>query len=238
NCRAVTIVSRSWGLALDRRFQLGSKLNVITNGYDPEDFVGVKPHQFGHFSIVYAGIFYSPVRVVTPVMEVLKRLSAKKEASECYFHYYGEDDVHVRNEADRVGVTQYVKIHGKVPRAEVLSAIKGASLAVVITSVSSESSPEIDGWIPAKLFEPIGLSTPVLLIAPPGTDAESLTERTGLVRRFTADDIEGIAGFIKTLMRGASFSNTNVDSITWNYLARRFDTVLRAQLYSAHAQHL
>jgi Glycosyl transferase 4-like domain len=34
-CAAVTIVSPSWGVALDRRHGVGAKLHVVTNGYDP-----------------------------------------------------------------------------------------------------------------------------------------------------------------------------------------------------------
>src|SRR5262249_54324589 len=73
-CAAVTIVSQSWALSMARRFNLGAKLHVITNGYDQGELAGVELHQFGHLAIVYTGSFYPPKRVVSPVLAALKRL--------------------------------------------------------------------------------------------------------------------------------------------------------------------
>src|SRR5437867_4334315 len=36
-CAAVTIVSPSWGMTMESRFSISSKLHVITNGYDAEE---------------------------------------------------------------------------------------------------------------------------------------------------------------------------------------------------------
>ena len=89
---AVTIVSRAWSIAMDQRFTLGSKLHVVTNGYDPDEMGRVRSHDFGHFAIVYTGSFYPPKRVISPVMEALARLKAAttESAGVWYFHYYGD----------------------------------------------------------------------------------------------------------------------------------------------------
>jgi glycosyltransferase involved in cell wall biosynthesis len=86
---AVTIVSRSWALALDRRFNLGKKLHVVANGFDPEELADVEPYDFGHFAIVYAGGFYPPKRVISPVMAALRLVKETLVSTEWYFHYYG-----------------------------------------------------------------------------------------------------------------------------------------------------
>ena len=96
---AITTVSPSWADDLDAKYKVKAKLHVITNGYDPEDLAHVKPHNFGHFAIVYAGIFYPPDRVVTPLLAALKRLEMKSPTREWYFHYFGDHDRHVREEA-------------------------------------------------------------------------------------------------------------------------------------------
>jgi glycosyltransferase involved in cell wall biosynthesis len=228
---AVTIVTPSWGFDLDSRFKVGSKLHVITNGYDPEELKDVKPHDFGHFAIVYAGIFYPPERVITPVLAALKRLETKSSSCQYYFHYYGDHDRHVRDEAVRLGVADRVRLHGRVPRSEVLSAIRGASIAVVISSVFEERSLGIrPNIVPGKLFEAIGLGAPILLIAPPGSDAESIAEPTRLARRFTGDDIDGIASFFEQQILGSTFKKKTVDSLEWESLANRLDRVLRKVL--------
>jgi glycosyltransferase involved in cell wall biosynthesis len=234
-CKAAIVVSPSWALDLDRRFGIRSKLHVITNGYDPEDLADVKPYNFDHFAMVYTGIFYPPIRSVTPILAALKRLAAKKGTPDKWlFHYYGEHDDYVRDQAAAMGVADRVKIHGKVPRSEALSAVKGAKLAIVISSVSAAGSPEINGWVPAKLYEAIGLGTPVLLIAPPGSDAEAIAAPTRLVRRFAADDIEGTTEFIERMMSDTEFQRSDSEPITWEYLADQFDRVLRQHVF--HSQ--
>src|SRR5215831_13239370 len=73
---AVTAVFPSLAASLDSRFGIGPKLRVVTNGYDSEDLRAVKRLSFDHFAIVYAGIFYPPERIITPVLQALKRVDS------------------------------------------------------------------------------------------------------------------------------------------------------------------
>src|SRR5688572_7711072 len=110
---AVTIVSQTWAADLDSRFNIGSKLHVVTNGYDAEELCNVQPYDFGHFAIVYAGIFYPPERVITPILEALKLLEQNDGSDRWYFHYYGHDEQYVRQQAAMLGVSNRVKVHGR-----------------------------------------------------------------------------------------------------------------------------
>ena len=109
---------------MDRSFQLGSKLHVITNGYDPVELAGIKPYDFGHRAIVYTGNFYPPKRVISPILAALKRVNETMHGKDVpwLFHYYGGQGNHVREEAERFGVMEQVVLHGNVPRAEALGA--------------------------------------------------------------------------------------------------------------------
>ncbi len=102
----------------------------------------VQPFDFGHCAFVYTGIFYPPKRVISPFLAALKFL--KENCSESsrtwYFHYYGREEDHVRGEqAEQFGLSDRIVLHGRVSQREALSAIKGASLAVVITSIEDEA---------------------------------------------------------------------------------------------------
>jgi glycosyltransferase involved in cell wall biosynthesis len=229
NAAAIVTVSESWARDLDVRFGVGSKSHVVTNGYDAEELESVKPHEFGHFAIVYAGIFYPPDRVITPVLESLKRVPVTG-SREWYFHYYGDHGKHVEQEAARLGVADRVKLHGKVNRSEALSAVMGANIAVVIASVKEEANGRIKGWIPAKLYETVGLGTPVLLIAPPGSDVGSIADGTGLVHRFTGNDVHGTAEFISEMMSGRVAKKRSVHSFAWDCIGKRLDGLLRKGL--------
>ncbi len=228
-CAAITIVSPSWGLALDRRFGVGPKLHVVPNGYDSGEVAAIKPYDFGHCAFVYAGIFYSPKRIISPFLAALKCLkdSLNETSSEWYFHYYGVHENHIREQAERFGLTDRIVLHGRVPRREALSAVKGASLAVVIVSVEEQYSSEMSGMVPAKIFEAIGLGTPVLLVAPIGSDATAITAPTGLVKSFKGTDIQGMASFLKDVVCGRAPQPQNIEAYSWTTIAKNLDAVLR-----------
>lgn len=233
DCAVVTIVSRSWGLAMERRFGLGPKLHVLTNGYDPEELRDVIPHEFGHFAIVYTGTFYPPNRVISPVMAALKRLkdTTYGKGVTWYFHYYGQQEDHVCKEATRFGVSDQVVLHGMVSRAEALSAVGGADIAVVITSLAGEGTLADRGMVTGKVFEALGLKTPILLVTPSGSDAEVVAQTTGLARSFPGNDIDGMASFLREeMISGKALEPRNLNAFAWTHIARKLDTILRGLL--------
>jgi glycosyltransferase involved in cell wall biosynthesis len=233
-CAAVTIVSPSWASAMDSRFGLGPKLHVITNGYDPEELVGIEPYHFDHFAIVYAGSFYPPKRVISPVMAALRRLKETLNGNdpEWFFHYYGAHEDHVRNEARRFGVIDRVVPHGRVARSKVLSATRGAGAAVVITSITEEHALEDQGIVPGKIFEILGLGTLILLVAPPGGDVETILATTKLGSRFAGSDIGGMASFLMDAIHGQASKPKAQEAFAWTSIASRLDAVLRKAINS------
>jgi glycosyltransferase involved in cell wall biosynthesis len=214
---------------MDDRFGIGLKLHVISNGYDPEELAAVEPYDFGHFAIVYAGNFYPPKRVISPVIAALGRLKQvlNGKGPEWFFHYYGGQEDHVRAEARQFGVIDRVVLHGRVPRSSVLSATRGAGMALVITSVAEENALEDRGIVPGKLFEILGLGTPMLLIAPQGSDVDTITATTNVGRRFTGSDIEGMTSFLMDVIRGRALEPKAQKPFAWTNIASCFDVVLR-----------
>lgn len=232
DCAAVTIVSPSWGVGLDRAYGVGAKLHVVPNGYDPNEMAEVKAYDFDHCAIVYTGTFYPPKRVISPFLAALKHLkeSLGTGSNRWCFHYYGTDERHVREQAERFGLTDQIKLHGKVSRREALSAVKGAHLAIVITSIEDEGTLEDKGIVTGKIFEAIGVGTPVLLIAPKDSDAITTTEATGLVKSFLGTDIQGMASFLKKVVHGQVPNANNVEMFSWENIITNLDCVLRKAL--------
>jgi glycosyltransferase involved in cell wall biosynthesis len=232
DCAAVTIVSPSWALSLERKFGLGSKLHVITNGYDPEDLANVKPYDFGHFAIVYTGTFYPPKRVISPLMAVLQHFQGTMNSAghNWYLHYYGVFGDYIREEATKNGVMDRVFLHGRVPRTEALSAVRGANVAVVITSVAEEGTLADNGMVTGKVFEALGLGTPVLLVAPHGSDARAVVEATGLQGSFTGSDIGGMASFLMDMMDGRIVKPKVPEAYAWTTIGKKLDRVLRVAM--------
>jgi glycosyltransferase involved in cell wall biosynthesis len=214
---------------LDRRFGVGSKLHVISNGYDPEELAAVEPHDFGHFAIVYAGNFYPPKRVIGPIMTMLKRLEemTNEACPEWFLHYYGGNDNHVLEEAKRFGVRNKVISHGWVPQSEAWSAIRGAGLVTVIISVNNDAAAEDMGIMPGKLYEALGLRAPVLLIAPKGSDLASVAQSTLSVKIFTGSCIEEMALYARDLMSRRAPTRQSQEEFAWPTIAKNLDGILR-----------
>jgi glycosyltransferase involved in cell wall biosynthesis len=238
-CAAAIAVSPGLARALQRRGVVESKIHVVSNGYDAEELADVNPQDFGHFAIVYAGLFYPPRSVVSPVMAAIARLATPGNAVsgvDWRFHYYGRHAEHVRDQARRFGVERRVVIHGEVPRRHALSAVKGAGVAVVITSVSREGSAEERAVVTGKVFDAIGLGTPILAIAPPESDLEAVLHTAGLGRRFSGHEVPEIAAYLAAAMRGRVPPPRDRDAFEWTRLGSRLDGVLRgARLLSSTA---
>jgi glycosyltransferase involved in cell wall biosynthesis len=231
-CAAATVVSASWAKAMDQSFGVGSKLHVISNGYDPQELESVEPFNFGHFAIVYTGTFYPPKRVISPVLAALRKLNDTLGDGyrPWYFHYFGRHETHVRDEAARFGITEKVVFHGNVPHEEALSAVRGANVAVVITSVSSGESLADQGIVPAKVFEALGLRTPVLLICPSGGDAAEIIRESQTGAAFNGSETDTISQFLGKMVR--SQIHFDIDGATqewaWPRLIGKLDQILRS----------
>jgi glycosyltransferase involved in cell wall biosynthesis len=226
---AVTTVSPSWSSVMDRQFGVGRKLHVISNGYDAEELAAVAPQEFDHFAIVYAGALTPPKQTILPVMAALRRLAEATHglASQWKFHYYGSSARHVVEQAARFQVTDMVVVHGRVPRHQALSAVKGAGVAVVITSTVEQATPEDNGVVTGKIFESIGLRTPTLLVAPADSDAHAVAEITGLVRGYSPTDVDGIAAFLRDMVNGHTLEPKDPVAYAWENLVAGFDRILR-----------
>ena len=225
---AATGVSPSLRESLREQFGVGKALHVISNGFDPEEMARVPRHDFGQFAIVYAGMFYLPKRTPVPLMAALQRLEqVNGNEKQWKFHYYGSQGEYVLECAREFNVEHRVVIHGNVPRAEALAAVAGANVAVVISSVYAQGSLQDRGIVTGKVFEAIGLGTPLLVIAPEGSDLEGVLSLTRLGKRFAGTDIDGIAGFLRDAMNGGDRPGFSAEPFSWAKIVEQLDGVLR-----------
>ncbi len=231
-------VSPSLCRSLQEQFGLPNPVYVITNGFDPEELAGVPRHSFGHFAIVYAGLFYPPKRGIEPLMAALKcvdRLGGNEIP--WAFHYYGHQVDYVRGAARDSEVEHRVVVHGSVPRPDALSAVKGANIAVVISSVYEQSSLQDKGIVTGKVFDAIGLGTPLLVIAPEGSDLEGVLAATGLGGRFSGTEMERMAAFLRDSMNGGAPRASTAEIFGWPGIVEQLDGVLRKVLVAREAIH-
>ncbi len=230
---AVSVVSPSIASYLGDRFGVAEKVHIIPNGYDPDELYGIKATAFGHPAIVYAGRFLPPKSDAAPLMQVFRRLAEMEPVRQWRFHYYGPSNTHVREAAKAEGVEHIVEVHGMLPRRQCLGAVRGAVAATVVISVYDTSDLADRGIITGKLFEPIGLGTPVLVVAPPESDVEEVIETTGGGAVFRGRDVEGMAMFLVGLIRGKVPTSKRPEAYAWSSLVPRMDALLRSTITSS-----
>jgi hypothetical protein len=176
-------------------------------------------------------MFLPPVSTAGPLLAALKRIAELSGPNDWHFHYYGPSADHVRDTAMRCGMADRVIVHGIVPRREALEAIRGARAAAIVVCDGETGGPGIKGIVPGKLFEPMGLGTPVLLVGPPDGDAAAIVESTGVGRTLRGGDTEGMAQFLLSLSNGWTPGKVNTDAYSWPQIVHTLDTVLRAAAF-------
>lgn len=228
---AITCVSESWSVGIRSDLGLEKPIHTISNGFDPEEASGVEPMVFDQPAVVYAGRFYPPKRVITPVLEavVSTRSAIAEPRKRPVLHYFGADEKHLQIEAMKLGDRGSIICHGNVPRVQVLSAMKGAAAVVVVTSVKPESDVWERGIITGKIFEPINTGTPVLLVAPRLSDARTIIESSDAGCAFVGTEIKEMSFFIKSLCEGGKKMEASALSqqYSWSKLSDKLDIILR-----------
>lgn len=222
---AVTVVSPAWSELLGS-LAPGTTISTVTNGYDPESMATVAARRFTGKAVVYTGGFYPPKRVLVPFFRAMR--IARREIPDLEFHYFGSERSEVQGWARAEGGEAWVRCHGPVRRAEAWAALKGAMASLVVTSVFERPEPLDIGILPGKLFESIGLRSPVLLVAPEGTDARALLSRANAGFAASGHEIDAMAAQIVLWSRGVGLPTwEDADRFSWPSVVRALDRTLR-----------
>lgn len=222
---ATIAVSPMSGELLSKKYNLTRKVRTITNGYDQIDVLNVQEKLFSHFSIIFAGMLLPPRLTLSPLLKALEGLK-KKDVNYWKFHYFGPSGEKVNQEIIDFDLGENMVLHGNIPRKDVLTYIKGASLNVVLSSNTKIPTMEEKGVIPGKIYELIGMGASILSIVPEGSAVERILNEVG-IESFSPDDIKGIQNYIIEYMNGRKDKIINKDKYVWENLAEKFDIVLR-----------
>ena len=173
----VTTASHTMANHLREALNLSNHVYTLTNGYDPEAIESASPAVFPQPAIVYAGTLYPPHATLHPLLTSLRPLDLPSMPWQV--HYYGPHTALVRRQAYDAGLSHRLVCHGDVHRTVAISAIKAAHCAVVVTASTPTAPTTINGVLTGKLFEILGTGTPVLLIAPPTSEAARVLDGRG-----------------------------------------------------------
>jgi len=174
-----------------------SRVHVIPNGYDPDDFPPVLPDPpSDRFVLTYAGTVYrlTSARGLLAAVRLLHERNPDF-ARRLHVRFIGRI---VETEADAFdGMERYgVERVGFLPKDQVIPELAASHMALVLHAHAAGT----ERIYPAKAFELMHLGRPVLAITPRGV-LWDLVERHHLGHVFDPDDAPAIAAFLDRSLR-------------------------------------
>ncbi len=220
-------VSEPWAKAVQEVHGFAFPYAVISNGYDPARFVGVEAEVPARPTFVYAGVLYPPKRVLDPVIEAMKILNVEL-GCDAALHVYGPGKDEITAAIHQRNAGAVVEYKGFRPQGEIFRAIKGAAGSVVITSVFRDGDQLDRGIVTGKIFESMGLRSPILLIAPEGSEARKVVESSQCGFSTTGEDPRHIASLLAKMVENPNqFSFAGSEQYSWKALIGRYHRILR-----------
>jgi len=165
---------------------LTSKMKVITNGYDPNDIIGILPHSFERFAVVYTGKFSTSeaFRDPEPFFKAVKL--CQDRGCDIEFVHVGAIEQKVVDMAEKAGIGNSARFVGPKPHSEALSYAMGANVLLVI---GGSQKTEQTG----KIFDYIVCGRPILALAPSDGEIAKVSREVSFTTIIPDRDPEVIA---------------------------------------------
>lgn len=178
----IVIVSKSW--SEDLSILANKKVNYIPWGFDPDDFKSLKPHQAsGKFIISHYGTFGSD-RNPLELWEAMGRLVQENEqfSQLLEIQLAGSIDISILNAIEKNGLTKNLNNLGFINRNIALQKMIDSDVLLLLLN----RAENVQGRIPAKIFEYLACKRPILVIGPHGADVPNIVKEcsAGLTAAF------------------------------------------------------
>jgi glycosyltransferase involved in cell wall biosynthesis len=205
----VIVVSRSQAESFRKIVERGYR--VITNGFDPEDFKGIKPHDETSKGTLIRHIGNIGEAAVPEAF--LKAVKSVSENIDLTVEFIGDNHPGLQKLIHKFKLQEIVSIKEYQPHKIAIQKMAEADILLL-------SIPDVDDiqhHIPGKLFEYIGTGLPILMLGPVDGDSAEIIkqEDAGIACGF--NDLESIKDTIKTLSARSSQNVTPIDPVHHPY---------------------
>lgn len=170
------------------------KTEVVTNGYEEDDFKIEKKIQNQKFRISYSGNLES-ARNPVELWKALKELTDQNDefGNQLEINFYGILSAEVEETIAENGLLKYLKKHGYVNHQTAVEGIVNSELLLLTNFPDSKSK----GIIPGKLFEYLAARNPIIAIGPEDGDVLRILNQTNAGKYFEHSDKEGTKTYIQ-----------------------------------------
>ncbi len=173
NADILTTVSWSWA---DDFKNLGAEnIKVITNGFDPDDFVSFTKSNSDKFAFCHLGSMNkdrNPRNLWKALGEVSNSIEGFKDNLKITL--LGSTDHQVFEDIESSGLTSQVNHINYLPHKEALEKVAESTILILPLN----DTPNVSGIIPGKIFEYLALEIPILCIGPETGDSARIVRET------------------------------------------------------------
>jgi glycosyltransferase involved in cell wall biosynthesis len=172
----------------------GRKVQLISNGFDEDDFAGILRMRTDKFTIRHTGIV-DELRDPRPLMQAIR--SACREnpqlPQDLLVEFIGNVNTNFKREIQIDPLLgPLTKFTSNIPHEQLLRVYAETDLQALILSHTAIAP----GNLPGKFFEYLASGAPILAIGPVDGDAANILKSTGAGTIFKRDDNEGITDSI------------------------------------------
>lgn len=204
------------------------KVDLVTNGFDTEDFAKVNRVRTDVFTIRHTGVV-DELRDPRPMMEALKRA------------FQAEPAMQTRTKVEFIGnvnssfqefvkadfeLARVVRFIPNIPHAQLLQ-LYGSTDVLLLILAHTAIAP---GNLPGKFFEYLAARVPILASGPVGGDADAVLREVNAGSLFSVDNIDGMAHAIleqfRTWTKGGEPTRTDPSAFTRERLTAKLASIL------------
>lgn len=168
------VVTVSWNWAKDFEKLCSRRIDVVTNGYDPEDFINLSDNSRSEkFVLCHIGSLNKDRNPIN----LWKALSMLTKEDECFrsnlkISFIGQTDYSVFESIKVFGLENFTEKIDYLPHQLAME----RALRATVLLLPLNNTPNVDGIIPGKLFEYIASSRPILCIGPENGDSAKIIQ--------------------------------------------------------------
>jgi len=170
---ASALVATTPGQARILRTRYSAPVQVIYNGFDPEDCVSGDPHRSDKFTIVYSGLIsqHRPPQPLFAALDLLRKEGAV-DVNDFSVRFYGPPRSQINALLGRFECRDVVESHGRVAHDEIMHLQRQAAILLLL------KSPEAGESVPLKLFNYLAVGRPILNIPGDGGSVDEILDET------------------------------------------------------------
>ena len=190
---ADSVVTVSPTCARDLEKIAGKKVEVITNGFDPDDFADLENKKSNRFEVLHIGAINKDRNAET-LWKALAELCEENIdfKNKLLVKLIGKTDYTARQSIQKNHLEEHLQLIPYLPHKEAIKHANTASLLLLPLN----NTPTVKGIVTGKLFEYLAIQKPILCIGPTDGDSAKIIKETQTGASYDFDDKEGIKQYI------------------------------------------